>query len=284
MKMLRATLFLMLCASGCVYSQPASSQPAFEVASIKPSPPFAQRKSYVTGVFGGPGTADPDRVTIENYMLWGLLAMAYEVETYQISGPSWLEDARDTQFDISAKVPAGATKEQVPLMMRNLLAERFHLTVHREKKEANVYDLVVAKNGPKLKEAAKAPAPQDGPEPPGPLKLDQDGYPVVPRGRGPRMAFTGDRGTAVFTDGSMGQLVDLLSHQVNRPVTDSTGLKGRYDFSLRWSMEGVGKPGDDPGPTIFAAVQEQLGLKLEQKKGLIDMIVIDHIDKVPTEN
>jgi uncharacterized protein (TIGR03435 family) len=281
--MLRMTV-LLFCASGWVYGQPAGSQPVFEVASVKPSPPYAQRKSNATGVFGGPGTADPGRVTIENYMLLGLLAMAYGVETYQISGPSWLDDARDTQFDISARVPAGATKEQVPLMTRNLLIERFHLTAHREKKTANVYELVVGKNGPKLKAAEQAPAPQNAPDPPGPLKLDQDGYPVVSRGSGPRMAFSGDRGSAVFTEGSMEQLVDLLSHQLGRPVTDGTGLKGKYDFSLRWSMEGLGKPGDDPGPTIFGAVQEQLGLRLEQKKGLIDMIVIDHLDKVPTEN
>jgi uncharacterized protein (TIGR03435 family) len=275
---------LILCASACAFAQPANTQPAFEVASVKPSPPFSQRKSFVTGVSGGPGSADPTRITIENYMLLGLLAMAYAAEPYQISGPSWLEDARETQFDISAKVPDGATKEQVPLMMRNLLTERFHLTAHREKKEVNVYDLVVAKNGPKLKEAAPAPAPSDDAEITRPLKLDRDGFPSVPAGRGYRMAMMNDRATAAFTDGSIEQLADLLSHQIGRPVTDSTGLKGKYDFSLRWSMEGFGKPGDDPGPTIFAAVQEQLGLRLEQKKGFIDMIVIDHIDKVPTEN
>jgi len=283
--MLPGTLVLMLCASACAFAQSANSQPAFEVASIKPSPPFSQRKSNITAMFGGPGTDDPSRVTITNYMLLGLVAAAFQVESYRVSGPSWLEDARETQFDITAKVPDGTTKEQIPLMLRNLLAERFHLTVHREKKEGQVYDLIVAKNGPKLKESAKTPAPKDAPEPPsGRLTLDQEGFPVLTPGRGPRMAISGDRGSAVFTEGSMEQLVDLLSHQVGRPVTDATGLKGKYDFSLRWSMEGFGKPGEDPGPTIFGAVQEQLGLKLEQKKGPIDMIVIDHIDKVPTEN
>ncbi len=283
--MLRQAMILALCVGGCIYGQPVNSQPAFEVASVKPSPPFAERKSNVTGWFGGPGTSDPTRVTIENYMLLGLIAGAYKVETYQVSGPSWLEDARETQFDITAKVPDGATKEQVPLMMQTLLAERFHLTVHREKKEANVYELVVAKNGPKLKQSVASPVAKDGPAPPsGSLKADQEGFLVVPPGRGYRMAMMNDRGTAQFTDATIGQLVSLLASQVHRPVTDATGLKGKYDFSLRWSMEGLGKPGDDPGPTIFGAVQEQLGLKLEQKKGQIDMIVIDHMDKVPTEN
>jgi len=281
---MRNMIVLASCASGWVYGQSANSQPAFEVASIRQSA-YTGRGPFITRMDGGPGTDDPSRVTIEHYMLVGLIAAAYRVETYQVSGPSWLEDARYTQFDISAKVPDGATKEQVPLMMRNLLAERFHLTVHREKKEASVYELVVAKNGPKLKESAKTPATKDGAVQPFVFpKLGQDGFPVPPPGRGYRMAMMNDRGTAEFTDATMGQLVGLLAGQLGRPVTDATGLKGKYDFSLRWSMEGLGKPGDDPGPTIFGAVQEQLGLKLEQKKGMIDMIVIDHLDKAPTEN
>jgi len=281
---MRRMMVLMLCASGWAYSQSANSQPAFEVASIKPSA-LTGRGPFITRMDGGPGTDDPGRVTIEHYMLVGLIAAAYQVESYRVSGPSWLEEARETQFDITAKVPDGTTKEQIPLMMQNLLAERFHLTVHREKKEGNVYELVVAKNVPKLKESAKKPAPQDGPQPPsGPPKLGPDGFPTLPPGRGFRMAMMKDRAAAQFTDATMGELVGLLAGQLGRPVTDATGLKGKYDFSLRWATEGFGKPGDDPGPTIFGAVQEQLGLKLEQKKGLIDMIVIDHIDRVPTEN
>jgi uncharacterized protein (TIGR03435 family) len=281
---MRRVIVLVFCASGWAYGQSANSQPAFEVASIKPSA-LTGRGPFITRMDGGPGTDDPSRVTIEHYMLVGLIAAAYRVETYQVSGPSWLENGRETQFDIAAKVPDGATKEQIPLMMQNLLAERFHLTVHREKKEGNVYELVVAKNGPKLKASAANPVPKDGKEQPFVLpKLGPDGFPALAPGRGYSMAMMNDRATAEFTESPMGKLADLLTAQLGRPVTDATGLKGKYDFSLRWSMEGLGKPGDDPGPTIFVAVQEQLGLKLEQKKGLIDMIVIDHLDKVPTEN
>jgi len=168
-------------------------------------------------------------------------------------------------------------------MMQNLLAERFHLAIHHEKKEGPVYDLVVAKNGPKLKESANAPVPKNSPEQEsGFPKLGPDGFPVLGPGRGYRMAVMNDHSAARFTDATMAQLANLLTSQLKRPVTDATGLAGKYDFSLRWVPEGFSKP-DDPEPTLSDAVQ-QLGLKLEQKKGVVDMIVIDHIDKVPTEN
>jgi uncharacterized protein (TIGR03435 family) len=192
-------------------------------------------------------------------------------------------------------------------MLQNLLAERFHLTVHREKKEGTVYELVVGKNGPKFKESAEEPVPKDGPAllppAPGPPKLDANGFPVLPAGRGPVMMMMNGNATMRFTEETMEKFADQLSNQVRAPVTDATGLKGKYDFSLHWVSGGVGllgerlpppalppgapqasTPGDDSGPTLFDAVQEQLGLKLEQKKGMIDMIVVDHIDKVPTEN
>jgi uncharacterized protein (TIGR03435 family) len=281
---MRVIITLMLCAGAEAYGQSANSRPAFEVASVKPSAP-PDGRPRITASSGGPGTDDPSRITIQNYMLLGLVAEAYQVATFQVSGPGWLEDSRETQFDIRAKVPDGTTKEQVPLMMQNLLAERFHLTFHREKKEGNVYELVVAKNGPKLKASTKDPAPQNGREPPsGPPKLGPDGFPALPPGRGYRMAMMNDRASAQFTDGSMSELAGLVAGQLGRPVTDATQLRGKYEFTLRWSMQGLGKPGDDPGPTLFVALQEQLGLKLEQKKGMIDMIVIDHIDKVPTDN
>jgi uncharacterized protein (TIGR03435 family) len=195
-------------------------------------------------------------------------------------------------------------------MLQSLLAERFHLKVHREKKEGTVYELVVGKNGPKLEESAPQPAPKDGPQlfpppPHGPPQMDRDGFPVLPavRGPGPRMAMMNGRASMRFTDASMAQFVSMLTNQVGAPVTDATGLKGKYDFNLHFVAEGMGMmrglgplpppppgvplastPGDDSGPTLFGALQEQLGLKLEQKKGMIDMIVVDHIDKVPTEN
>jgi uncharacterized protein (TIGR03435 family) len=272
--MLREAIVLALWASACATAQPVDRQVAFEVASIKPSLPTAT----ITSWKGGPGDSDPGRVTIQNYMLQAIIAGAYEVRFDQVAG----SDRLDARFDISAKVPAGAIKEQVPLMMQNLLAERFHLEIHREKKESTVYDLIVAKNGPKLKESPKDPAPPTyAPDSSSaPLKLSRDGYPVLPRGYS--MAVVNDHAVAQFPDATMAQLADLLTAQLGRPVTNATRLTGKYEFSLRWVPEGYSKP-DDPQPTLSDAVQ-QLGLKLQQKQGFVDMIVIDHIDKVPTEN
>src|SRR5207247_8322826 len=127
---------------------------------------------------------DPGRWTAQNMSLSNLITRAYDLKRYQYSAPSWLDDER---FDITAKVPEGATKEQFQTMIQNLLAERFKLTIHREKKEMAGYELVVAKNGPKLKESVDVPQPDGagsatpGP-PPGPpkLNLDKDGFPELP--------------------------------------------------------------------------------------------------------
>ena len=272
--MLRGTIVLALCTGCCAYAQQVDSKLAFEVATIKPSP----RTATITSWKGGPGDPDPSRVIVQNYLLQAIIAGAYQVEFDEVTGP----DRLDARFDINAKVPEGATKEQVSRMMQNLLAERFHLKIHHEKKEGPVYDLVVAKNGPKSKESPKSPAPAtDPPGPPfAPVKIGRDGYPVLPRGYS--MAVANDRAVAQFTDATMAQLANLLTSKMHRPVTDATGLTGKYDFNLRWVDEGFAKP-DDPQPTLSDALQ-QLGLRLEQKKSSVDMIVIDHIDRAPTEN
>jgi len=274
-------MVLLLCAGVLVYGQSADSKPEFEVASIKPSAPLRDRPVF-TRSNGGPGTDYPTRITIENYLLRSLISQAYQVEFAQVSGPDWLTTEK---FDIAAKVPAGATKKQVPVMLQNLLAERFHLTIHREKKEGPVYDLVVAKNGPKFKESPRSLASQNSSEQPlARLRLGPDGFPALGNGRGYRMAIMNNRAAARFTDASMTQLAALLQGQLDHPVTNATGLTGKYDFNLQWVTDGLAPLGDDPGPPLMVAVQEQLGLKLEQKKGFVDIIVVDHIDKVPTEN
>jgi len=302
---MRGAIVLLMCVGGWVFGQPVDSQPAFEVATIKPSPPPGTGPRPV-GAFGGPGRGDPSRVNFQFLSLANLVTLAYGVNLYQLTAPSWLDTER---FDITAKIPDGATPDQVPSMLQNLLAERFHLAVHRDKKEGTVYELVVGKNGPKLKESAEEPAPKEGlppspPRPPGPPKLDANGFPVLPAGRGPGMMMMNGNATMRFPQASMEMFARMLSNQVWAPVTDATGLKGKYDVSLHFAAAGMGfmgaplpplpppppgvpvasTPGDDAGPTLFGAIQEQLGLKLEQKKGMIDIIVVDHIDKVPTEN
>lgn len=306
-----AGIALTFFASCGAYGQSAEAPPAFEVASIRPAAPPEPSRGMRVGRSGGPGTKDPTRVTYENFSLSNLVTEAYDIKRYQISGPSWLDSER---FDVKAKVPEGATKEQYRLMLQNLLAERFKLTLHHDKKEMPMYELVVAKNGPKMKESVDDPAPKDDPAPASPppsgppkFTMDKDGYPVLPPGSGPMTIMMNGRARMQVSKMSMQDFAGRLSGQVSRPVTDATGLKGKYDFILSWAADGMGPRGPgglmpppppppeggvpmastpdlDSGPTLFAAIQQQLGLKLEPKKGLVDILVIDHMEKVPTEN
>ena len=272
---MRLAVFVMFVAGVATHGQ------AFEVASIKPSPPPTGGGRMGGRMRGGPGTDDPTLFTCENSGLAALLIFAYDIKDYQYSGPEWTQF---TRFTVSATVPPGATREQFRQMMRNLLAERFKLTVHHEKKDMVAsYDLVVARNGPKFKEVKAPPPADDAPLEPGPLKTDANGFPVLPRGHGYTMAITHDRAALHSDEESMPKLAEKLSRQLRQPVTDGTGLKGKYDITLYWVTE-LRPSADEPGPTIFQALQEQLGLKLESRKGPVDMLVVDHIEKVPTEN
>jgi uncharacterized protein (TIGR03435 family) len=280
-------------ATGClVFACGAVFGQTFEVASVKPAAPQA---SGIMRPSGGPGTSDPERFTYTNVTLKALLLRAYDVKNYQITGPAWLDSER---FDILAKVPAGATKEQLNIMLQHLLADRFNLTFHHEAKEMAVYELTVGKSGSKLKEAdLNAVAPTG--EPGAPLRIgapDKDGFPQIPAGLAVMLGRITD-GISRWTDRLMilSDLTSLLESELDRPVVDKTGLTGKYDFSLAFSRDGLRPRGPaaapdatpaDPsgGPSLLNAVQEQLGLKLESKKDPIDILVLDHIDKVPTGN
>jgi uncharacterized protein (TIGR03435 family) len=253
----------------------------FEVASIKPAPPPDGRGMRVWSR-GGPGTDDPGLFTCENYGVSWLIMRAYKLESYEFSGPDWMEA---TRFNISAKIPEGTTKEQFQQMLQNLLKDRFKLTFHREKKEMQGFELVVAKNGPKFKEHVEA-APTEGDAPhPDFKKKDEDGFPVLPPGRKPMMmGIVGGFSTERFVEETMAQLTSMLSFRLHGPVMDATGLNGKYDFTLRWIQDGGVPSADSPGPAIQQAIQEQLGLKVQPKKATVDMFVVDHIEKTPTEN
>ncbi len=326
-----AGIVLMGFAGGGASAQTADPKLTFEVASIKPSPPPDGMGMRVM-INGGPESPDPGRFTTENMALSGLVTYAYNLKRYEYSGPSWMDGER---FDILAKVPPGTTKEQFRVMLQNLLAERFKLAIHREKKDSQVYELVAAKNGPKLKESVDGPAPADAaraggpdagasgtppppPPPPPPggmpkISMDKEGFPVLPpgvgKGRGPMTMMMNGRARSQGDGMSMDQIVTFIANQIGKPVTDGTGLKGKYDFRLMWAMESMGRGGgmmpppppggrgeggmgaapiprasEDSGPTFYSALQDQLGLKLEQKKGQIDILVVDRAEKVPTEN
>jgi uncharacterized protein (TIGR03435 family) len=256
---------------------------SFEVASIKPSPPPDRERGMRVGMSGGPGTADPSRFTTQNLDLTNLITIAFGIFGYRLSAPDWLREAR---FDLVAKVPDGATKEQFQLMLQNLLKERFQLAVHHEKKEMQAYELTVAKNGPKLQDASPDDPAPASPATPSKPTLGPDGFPVLPPGRAAAGITMNDKARTRFAAASMGDLATRLSAQLGRPVTDSTGLKGKYDFTLSWVMSDLRSTAtpDDSGPTLFGAVQEQLGLKLTSTKAQVDILVIDHIEKTPTEN
>lgn len=255
----------------------------FEVASIRPALP----DDYHGGTSGGPGTKDPGLFTCQNVDLASLVVVAYDLLWYRYSGPDWM---RTTRFNISAKIPEGTTREQFKLMQQNLLAERFKLTIHHQQKEVQGYDLVAAKDGPKMDKIKPSPEnpPPDDPNAyaalSAPPKMDKDGFPIPPPLRGWRTVRDGRRITQPFTDATFDRVAGYLANAMGRPVHDATGLKGKYDFVLKWVTDHGGPVTEDSSPTIFEALQTQLGLKLEPKKEMVDVLVVDHIEKTPTEN
>jgi uncharacterized protein (TIGR03435 family) len=280
----------------------------FDVASIKPAaPPDASGRMRIM-MGGGPGTDDPGRITYSGVPLKMILTLAFNVKAYQITGPDWLDSER---FDVTAKVPPGTTKEQARVMMQNLLADRFKLTIHHETKEMAAFILSAGKNGAKLKASEPEPAkdpdaesPRPAPGPMGKLPMGKDGFPEFPKTPGRpahNMMRMNGQAKIACEQCSMAEFLDMLGMQVEKPVVDMTGLKGTYDFSLIFQLElrggmmgrgpmppGAGGPPPDSleesQPALTTAVQEQLGLKLDSKKAPVDLIVIDHVEKTPSEN
>jgi uncharacterized protein (TIGR03435 family) len=270
----------------------------FEVASVRVADREPPRRPMPAGgdITGGPGSADPARLTYSWVYMSRILATAFGVANDQIGNrPDWTGQER---FDIAANVPPGATKKQVNEMMQNLLKERFHLAFHVERKDFDVYDLVVAKGGLKL----KAAAPADGPLPPAPQPgtrarqpiLDQDGFPVLLAGRANAQGVTRDGITRLtFRMSSPTELRGMLALTLGGArMVDKTGLTGPYDFKLEFSRTGLrgqaaadaADSASEPGPDLFTALEKQLGLKLEKSTTKLDVIMIDHLDRQPTPN
>jgi uncharacterized protein (TIGR03435 family) len=274
----------------CAYGQ-AADAPSFEVASVKPASPSATAISCS----GGPGTTSPGIWRCSNVPLAFLISRSYGFQAYQFTPRAPCCQGR---FDFTAKVPEGATKEQFQRMIQKLLEERLKLKLHHEQKEMAIYELTVGEKGPKMKESAPdASSEPEDPWAPPEYSMGKDGYPVFPAGRG---GLTGPNGHYRWTglNVSMQEIVKTLSFHLGRPVVDATGLKGKYDIDMKWGvdvawlLEMAGRrdqiaelPDTGPtGPTLIRAVQDQLGLKLNSKKGLGDLVVVDHVEKVPTEN
>jgi len=229
---------------------------AFEVASIRPAPPQAP------GRVSTRKSIDGARVIFTNVTVADVIGAAYKVQQYQVAGPSAIGSWR---FDVAAKIPDGAPEQQVPQMFQALLNERFKLAFHRETRVLPVYALRVANGGPKLQTAESASGSQSD---------------------------SNSTGWHVNAKDSLLAFAELLSLRLGRPVLDRTGLSGIFEIKAEWAPDPVARPaapGKETapdsalGPSIFTALQEQLGLRLESARGPVDMLVVDHLE-MPTEN
>lgn len=237
-----------------------SQKPGFEVASIKPSDPTSTTAIHRSGY----------HLATVNTSLLFLITWAYDVHSDRVySQPGWLDSVH---YDIVANAPGWDLRthrqpgELSPLqqMMQALLAERFKLSLHRETRELPIYALVVTKSGPKF-----------------PLREAPQVF-----GQNP---FAGSgRGRLVGTEVNAAMLANVLCDAAGRSVQDETGLKGAFDFKLEWEPDeastGPQSAAAHTGASLFTAIQEQLGLKLEARKGPVEVLVIDHIERTPNEN
>jgi uncharacterized protein (TIGR03435 family) len=256
--------------SSLAFGQTPAPAPAFEVASIKPSAPLTGNNFFVRM------RDDPGRVNLTSVTLRNVLMRAYKVKEHQIVAPDWMNSER---FDIVAKLPEGAQKEQIPQMLQALLADRFKLTLHREQKVMPVYALMPAKGGVKLPPAEAS---------------------------GRIQASVGPKGRHLTGKMTIAQFADMLSNFLDRPVLDRSETKAAFDIDLEWTggdsnMRIGGPMGPAPpprpegaetkepnenadAPSIFTAIQEKLGLRLEAQKAPVEILIIDHAEKLPTEN
>ncbi len=312
-----ATIVLAVAVASPVWPQaPAAGAPKFEyeVASFKPNKP-----GNTTGGFRIGMSYPPDGFSAQNVTIQMLITQAYGIQPYQLSGaPDWLNTER---FDVDAKMDAPTAEALQKLtpdernetrrrMLQALLADRLKLAVRSDTKELPVYNLVIGKNGSKLKES-KPDDPATAPAPGGPgAPVPSGGRNAVSFSTGGGGGFRGGPGTVMSVGGRGGEqsisansvpistLIRMLGTPLGRPVLDKTGLTGKYDISLKWvpdESQVLTPPGGGPdgaippplsdvsGPSLFTAVQEQLGLKLEAGKGPVLMIVIEHVEK-PSEN
>jgi uncharacterized protein (TIGR03435 family) len=232
----------------------AFAQSAFEAASIKPADPASLRGIDFQVLPGG-------RLHVTNLTPMVLIREAYGVKRYEVSGgPSWLDSDR---FDVEARAEGDPSREQMMAMLRNLLEDRFRLKVHREHKEGSVYALVIAKGGAKLKK------PEPGEQPPF-VRFGRTGAPTE---NALTYVVWGHRASVPL-------IAEGLSGELQKPVLNRTGITGEFDFRLEYTADDAHP---ENGPSLFTAIQEQLGLRLESTRGPISTIAIDHAEK-PSAN
>jgi len=249
MTRLRVDLTVLLACAGMAVAQP----PSFEVASIKPAV-FPTPEERRAGAAPLRTKIDNSEADFGNTPLVILISRAYGLRAAQIIGPDWMST---TRFDIRAKLPAQATASQVPEMLQTLLSDRFKLTLHRDSKEFSVYALVVGKDGPKL-----TPKPA--------------GYEPVERSK--------------INPVTVDTMANLLATFLDKPVVDQTGLEGDFMVAVGEVFDGERRASPANGGAVeplgstAAAIAVKLGLKLEPRKMVLPIIVVDHLEKSPTEN
>jgi uncharacterized protein (TIGR03435 family) len=228
-------------------------QPRFEVATVKP----VDTSKLGDAIDINLGTVRHEEITFGNASLMNYIRFAYNLASdAQIIGPDWIK-SNQYIYDLDAKGAPGSSREHLQVMMRTLLQERFKLVTHRDRKEMPHYALVLAKGGSKMK----------------PLKEIPDGA--------PHMTY-GGRFNSIL---SIPTLAYLLSRfETERPIIDQTGLAGLYEVKLEWAMRQLQNADAPAGPSLFTALEDQLGLKLEARKGPVDILVVDSAEKVPTAN
>jgi uncharacterized protein (TIGR03435 family) len=294
MKFARTAVPLFFAAvAACAQTPPAPVE--FEVASVKPSAQTADRVNVGVHVDGA-------QVHISDFSLQDYIRVAYRVKNYQVTGPDWLSE----RFNVDAKLPEGATREQVPDMLQSLLTSRFEMKMHRESKDFPVYALTVASGGMKLKEVP--PDKNDDAAASGVQGAATDvsasggrGGVSVNLGKGSSFTFANNKLEAKKL--TMTTFADMLARFVDRPVVDRTDLKGSYDFTIDLTTEdymamliqsavtaGVTLPPEAlrlldgaSHDSLYGALRS-FGLKLEPSKAPLEVLVIDHILKTPVAN
>jgi uncharacterized protein (TIGR03435 family) len=282
------TALTLICAN--VDAQTPPARPQFEVASVKPASndetgggfPRMRELMRNTRPPGMIPMDNPGRVRLQNWAMLDLIAAAYHVRATQVSGPAWLSDQG---FDIEAKVPDGASKEELNAMLQSLLEERFGLKVHRDTRTGQGFALVVGKNGPKLKpaELPSAPAQELAEEEQRAKNKEQAQAQLAALTK--RIQENRESGTPLggFNSASWAsitteELAARLMRFAGALVVDKTGLTGKYSITIEtW------KNADVPGGTVFDAV-EKLGLKLEARKVTVETVVVDQVSKTPSAN
>jgi uncharacterized protein (TIGR03435 family) len=245
------TLLLLGLSAVCSIAQsttPTDAAPAFDAAVVKPNNSGSGHSSM---------HSRPANVQITNDSLFRIIVAAYRIREYQLIGPDWL---RSEHFDIDAKAPFGTPESQLMPMMQSLLKERFKLEIHRETKEFPVFGLVPAKGGFTLQPVADKGSSMD--------------------------SHSDDKGGQLIAQSTnMDRLAAWISTRTDRPVLNMTGISGAYNFTLNYTLEGDKADADTPRyPILPLAIQDQLGLRLEKRTAPIEVLVVDHAERVPVEN